>query len=98
MTRRVVVRAAAKRDIREARAWYSGISRALGDDVIAAIDEAIARATEYPEAFPVVRQGFRRVLLRRFPYALFYVLRDDRLIVAAVLHQARDPFLLDRRR
>jgi plasmid stabilization system protein ParE len=31
------------------------------------------------------------VLLRRFPYAIFYRAADDEIIVLAVFHLARDP-------
>ena len=94
MIERVLVRPAAKRDIREARNWYRKISHDLSDDFFASVDEAIALAQRHPLAFHQTHRTFRRVLLRRFPYALFYHLSEDRIIVVAVLHQARDPRLL----
>jgi len=97
MIQSVIVRPAAKRDIREARKWYRKISRDLSDDFIVAVDEAIDLARRHPLAFHQTHRTFRRVLLRRFPYALFYHLGDDRIIVVAVLHQARDPETLSDR-
>jgi toxin ParE1/3/4 len=91
MIERVVVRRRAKQDIREARLWYRKISPDLGEALLKSVDDAIALAQRYPLAFHVVHRTFRRVLLQRFPYALFYQFGDDRIIVVAVLHQARDP-------
>lgn len=97
MTLRVVVRPDAKRDIREARKWYRKISPLLADDFVAAVGEAINSATERPAAYQLVHRSFRRVILRRFPYSLFYDVMGDRLVIVAVLHQARDPELLEER-
>src|SRR3954447_14383626 len=94
MIERIVIRPGAKRDIREARKWYRKISPGLGDDFVTAVDEAIALAQRHPLAFHQTYRTFRRVLLRRFPYALFYHLGEDRIIVVAVLHQARDSQVL----
>src|SRR4051794_37296264 len=94
MIERVVVRPAAKSDIREARKWYRKISPDLSDDFVVAVDEALELAQTHPLAFHQVYRTFRRVLLRRFPYALFYHLGDDRIIVVAILHQARDSQVL----
>ena len=91
MIERVVVRHRAKRDIREARLWYRKISRELGEAFLKSVDDAVSLAQRYPLAFHIVHRTFRRVLLQRFPYALFYQFGDDRIIVVAVLHQARDP-------
>lgn len=98
MIRRVIIRREAKRDIREAKSWYSGISGELGDDFIRLLSDAISLAQERPLAFQEVHRTFRRILLHRFPYALFYHATDDRIIVVALLHQARDPEELERRR
>ncbi len=97
MTLRAVIRAEAKRDIREARKWYRKISPLLADDFVAAVEEAINSAKERPAAYQLVHRSFRRVVLRRFPYSLFYDLMGERLVVVAVLHQARDPELLEER-
>ena len=97
MIPRVIIRPEAKRDLREAKKWYRNISRELGDDFVRRVDEAIALAKERPLAFQVVYRTFRRILLHRFPYALFYHAGEDRIVVVAVLHQARDPELLARR-
>jgi plasmid stabilization system protein ParE len=97
MIERVIVRPSAKRDVREARKWYRKISPDLSDDFMTSLDEAIGLAQRHPLAFHQTHRTFRRVLLRRFPYALFYHLSEDRIIVVAVLHQARDPQLLRER-
>ncbi len=91
MNREVIVRPEAKQDVRDAAAWYRGISPSLGEAFIAAVDSALAVASEQPEAFQVVYRSFRRILLRRFPYALFYLVTSRSIVVAGILHQARDP-------
>lgn len=44
-----------------------------------------------PWQFPVLLKNVRRALLRRFPYALFFHVEDDALIVIACFHASRDP-------
>jgi len=97
MIRRVIIRAEAKRDLREAKSWYQNISPDLKRDFVRRIGEAIALAQERPLAFQLVHRTFRRILVHRFPYALFYHAGEDRIVVVAVLHQARDPELLEDR-
>ena len=98
MTRSVIVRPEAKRDLREAKTWYGNISAELKADFVKKVDNAVALARERPLAYQIVLRTFRRVLIQRFPYALFFHADEDRIVVVAVLHQARDPELLDARR
>jgi hypothetical protein len=45
-----------------------------------------------PRQFPVVYKRIRRALLRRFPYALMFVIEaDEALTVIACFHGSRDP-------
>ena len=90
MIRKAIIRPEAKLDLREAKTWYRNISPELRDDFVRRVDDAIALAKERPLAFQVVHRTFRRILLHRFPYALFYHAGDDRIVVVGVLHQARD--------
>ena len=97
MIRKVIIRPEAKRDLREAKTWYRNISPELRDDFVRRVDDAIALAKERPLAFQIVHRTFRRVLLHRFPYALFYHAGEDRIVVVGVLHQAREPEMIQSR-
>lgn len=45
---------------------------------------------EHPERHPVYYRGFRRILLQRFPYKVFYRMEPQRVVVFRVLHVKRD--------
>ena len=98
MSREVVVRAEAERDIRETRRWYATISPALGEHFLAAVDQAITSSADKRLAFQVIHRSLRRVLLGKFPYALFFVAEETRVTIVGVLHQARHPRLSQRRK
>jgi hypothetical protein len=55
------------------------------------VDTAVALIETAPEAFPVVRRNIRRILLRRFPYALYYRIVGDQAIVEACIHTKQHP-------
>ena len=69
---RVSFRLAARRDVLAARSWYEGQSVGLGAAFAAAVQDAIERLTLFPESAPVVDGKNRRLMLVRFPYALYY--------------------------
>ena len=97
MIERVIVRRLAKEDIRAARSWYHKISPVLADDFLAKLNRAIGLVRESPLAYGLVHRTFRRILLHRFPYALFYHADEQRIVIVAVLHQTRDPQMLAER-
>ena len=91
MTRRLVIRPEAEADITNAVVWYEDRELGLGDTVLKEIRAAIDRALVFPEAFTLCRESpeVHRVLVRQFPYRVFYILEFDALVVFAVLHAAR---------
>jgi len=85
---------AAQAEIAEAFSWYEAQSYGLGGDFLRAVAVAQELLVRNPEAFAPSRGRFRRVLLRRFPYALHYeLLAPDRVSVLACLHHRRSPAL-----
>jgi plasmid stabilization system protein ParE len=88
---RLVVREAAEADIAEAARWYEQRSPGLGSEFLRAVDVTLAEIARMPERYPIVRGGARRALLRRFPYAVFFVVRPNLVSVIACLHARRDP-------
>jgi plasmid stabilization system protein ParE len=91
MTPRLVVRAAAEADVLDAALWYEQRSPGLGTEFLRAVDVTLAEIARTPERFPLVYRESRRALLRRFPYAVYFVASPDLLSVVACMHAHRDP-------
>jgi plasmid stabilization system protein ParE len=91
MNRLLIVRPEAEADISDAAVWYDDRESGLGMDLISEVSSAISRALTNPESFRRVRRNpeVRRVLTRRFPYRIFYIVRSDAIVVFAILHAAR---------
>jgi plasmid stabilization system protein ParE len=91
MTVEVRLRPEAEQDLAESAAWYeqqrSGLGREFLDEALATFS-AIA---DIPTGFAVVHRQARRALLHRFPFAVFYVLDKDGVMVLGVLHGSRQP-------
>ena len=91
MSYEIIVRPEATREIQEAFNWYEEKSEGLGLEFLRAADACIAGIKRNPLASPTIYQDIRRALLRRFPYALFYIIKEERIIVLACFHAKRDP-------
>ena len=85
------IRAHARAEIAEAFDWYLARSQDASADFLAELDVAMNRIVEAPEYFPVVRGRLRRVLLHRFPYAVYYKLYPSGVSVVGVIHGHRHP-------
>ncbi len=81
---------AACADLIAAHDWYEQRSPGLGKDFVRMVDAAFTGIAQNPELLPPLHRGLRRVLLRRFPYAVFYRIDPDAVRVIAVLHTAMD--------
>ena len=81
----------AEQDLAEAYAWYEDRRIGLGEDFLSRVEAALAAIGRQPEKDRVVFDAFRRALVRRFPFAIYYEFTGDAVIVFGVIHVARDP-------
>lgn len=91
MKRTIIIRPEAERDIREAYSWYETQMSGLGANFLLRIDAALSSVQRNPRQYPLIHQEVRRCLVRRFPYGIFFLVEDKRIIVLAVFHAKRDP-------
>jgi len=63
----------AERDLAEAHAWYHAQSSRLARVFLEAVNTSLRSILRHPEAHQVIDRRTRRALLRRFPYAVFFV-------------------------
>jgi plasmid stabilization system protein ParE len=81
----------AEADIVDAYGYYDQQRPGLGEEFMRSLDAAIQLILRTPAMYRVVEGPFRRGLLRRFPYAVFYEYNAGVVTIHGVLHTARDP-------
>lgn len=91
MAREIRFTALAARDVTSAGDWYEAQRSGLGAEFEQIVGASLALIRQVPEAGPVVLKDVRRLLLPRFPYALYYRLTDQVIEIRACLHSRRDP-------
>lgn len=91
MPKTVYITPRAESDIRDAFLWYESKRQELGAEFVSEVQEGLDRIAESPAMFPVLDDGVRGALLRRFPYKIMYLDEDSRIVVLAVYHSRRHP-------
>ncbi len=85
------IRAAAEEDIQDAYNYYETCQKGLGRDFILCIESALEKISKNPDHYPVVHRRIHRILVKRFPFGIFFIVKENTLIVLAVLHASRNP-------
>jgi hypothetical protein len=80
----------AKEDLRNGWFFYERQSPGLGDRFLDAIEAEVQTLALYAGIHLKV-EGFYRMLIRRFPFALYYLIDDDTIAIYAILDCRRDP-------
>lgn len=81
----------ADNELAEARQWYAHQREDLDLEFMQSIDDAMSRIVASPDQYPNVYKSLRRIVIRRFPFAIFYEVAADEIQVIAVFHSRRDP-------
>ena len=84
-------------DIENAFRWYENEQTGLGLEFLDELRAAYDRIAEGPFKYSQLRSNTRRALLKRFPYAVYFAVEEEIIVVLAVLHTSRDPTEWQRR-
>ena len=78
-------------DVIAGYSWYEEKARGLGEEFLrmfyACANELLRNALLYQKVYG----DFRRRLLRRFPYAIYFRIEENETLVFGLFHCARDP-------
>lgn len=88
---RIEADAAVELDVEAAFEWYEAQYSNLGLQFLNELRLTYVRLSQNPRAYQVIKDDIRRILMRQFPYAVYFVIENDLIIVLGVLHTARDP-------
>jgi plasmid stabilization system protein ParE len=72
MAPELVLAPEAELDITEAYVWYESRRVGLGAEFLNAVDASMERIRRQPAIYARVHEEYRRALIRRFPYAIFF--------------------------
>jgi hypothetical protein len=84
-------------DIQTAFERYEEYQEGRGEVFLRQLDAALTLVRQHPELAPVYVGPYRRMLIRDFPYGIFYTVRPTRLIVAAIMDLRQDPQVIRRK-
>jgi len=93
----LIIRPEAEDDLREAYSWYEDKRTGLGYDFLLQVDAGLNFIQRNPTIHPIEYKGTRKHLIKRFPYKIIYLIKNDRIIILGVIHGRRSPGLIKKR-
>lgn len=78
-------------DIGEALDWYQHQSPELPDRILTDLQNTVRRLAPFPESFRVVISPYRKINLKTFPYALFFRIDPEEIVIVGFFHLQSDP-------
>jgi toxin ParE1/3/4 len=91
MTLLLLITLEAEEDLADAKAWYQRQRAGLEMHFILCVEAAFEQIRRTPEVGTQVAPDVRRVVVRHFPYGVFYRINRDQIAILAVYHSKRDP-------
>ena len=81
----------AESEMIEAAAWYEAQQTDLGKRFLTCVQDALNRVELNPALYPVVDNDVRRCLTSTFPFGVLFRIKEDMIVIMAVMHLHRDP-------
>jgi plasmid stabilization system protein ParE len=88
---RVEFLASAENELRQAIEYYNEQSEGLGFEFAAEVERTLQRIIHHPHAWASLSKRTRRCRTNRFPYGVIYQIRDNMILIVAVMHLKRSP-------
>jgi len=89
VSNRLIIRPEAEADMTEAFDWYEERKATLGHEFLAEVHTALRAIADHPLHHQVLYKNVRRILTRRFPYKVFFLVEAEQVEVIAIIHAKR---------
>ncbi len=97
MSYKVIVRPEAEMDLKEAFSWYEDKRLGLGYDFLLQVDAGFKFIERNPYVFQQEHKETRKFLIKRFPYKIIYIIKEENIFILAVIHGKRSSELISDR-
>jgi plasmid stabilization system protein ParE len=89
--RKLITGSKAQEEINEAFDWYFKRSHEAAEAFLGEVGSSLKQIVSSTRQYPSFTKSTRRLLLRRFPYAVIFQEKDEAILVVAVAHAKRRP-------
>ena len=81
----------AKSEMQESAIWYDDKAGGLGLEFLFEVRKAESLICRNPELWPIYEVGTRRYVMQRFPFAVIYLVSEQKLQIVSIAHCKRMP-------
>jgi toxin ParE1/3/4 len=81
----------AQGDIEKANEYYNSKKEGLGDEFWYETRNKLEQIEKNPNQFQIIKDNTRRANLERFPFGVFFIVKDLIINVFGVIHFSRSP-------
>jgi hypothetical protein len=85
----LVFRPEVRGELDEAYHWYEKQKSGLGNEFLECVDNTLSRVTLMPQSYAIVYRDIRRVLIKKFPYVIYYRIISSSVAVTTLKAIAR---------
>ena len=81
----------ARAELTDAISYYNTQSEGLGYEFAAEVKRTLERIAQNPDAWFKLSKRTRRCRTIRFPYGVIYQIREETLLIVAIMHLSKEP-------
>lgn len=85
----IIIKPLARIDLDEAILWYENKLNGLGERFYQAFLTASETIRKSPEAFMEISPDIRRIIIKKFPYKVFYTIAENKVFIIGIMHAKR---------
>jgi hypothetical protein len=93
----LILLARAEAEVLETQARLEDVAIGLGERFNTRVEEALEQLIEFPQIGSIYFAPYRRLLVRDFPFGVFYAIDGRRIIVHTVLDLRQSPEAIARK-
>jgi hypothetical protein len=84
-------------DLLSSAEWYELGQAGLSGRFLTQVDDTLLLLQDLPARFPLIYRDARRAQLKHFPFGIFFVIRNDAILMFSITHMRRNPAMWRRR-
>lgn len=71
--------------------WYELRQKGLGYKFLESIENSIKNLLLFPQLYEICHANFRRCVIKRYPYSIFYTIEAENIIIHAIFDNRQNP-------